>query len=336
MKALPELAKKASVRPNTILGRNLYLNNPAATLYDDTPETGYYTQEEMRELVSYAAERYITIVPEIDLPGHMVAALSVFPELGCTGGPYEVWNIWGISKDVLCAGNPRTLDFLKTVYGELCDIFPSKLIHIGGDESPRTRWQTCPKCQAKMKELGLKKEAELQTYINKEMEAFLASRGRQIIGWDETLEGGLSDKAAVMSWRGQDGGKAAAKLHHEVVMTPTSHCYIDYYQLKDQGVQPLAIGGYLPLSKVYSLEPVPEELTEEEAKYILGAQCNLWTEYVVSPDHAEFMLLPRLAAISEVQWLEPEKKNYEQFLTRLDPLQQIYRKLGYKYCPAYE
>ena len=336
VKALPELAEKASVRKNTIIGHNLLLSDPAVTPFDDTPETGYYTQQEMRDIVAYAAERYITIVPEIDLPGHMVAALSVYPELGCTGGPYEVWNIWGISQDVLCAGNPQVLDFLKTVYGELCDVFPGKLIHIGGDESPRTRWQKCPKCQAKMKELGLKEEAQLQTYINKEMEAFLASRGRDIIGWDETLEGGLSGNAAVMSWRGYEGGKAAAKLHHHVVMTPTSHCYFDYYQLKNRDAQPLGIGGYVPISKVYGMEPVPEGLTEEEAQYILGAQCNLWTEYVTSPDHVQFMLLPRLAAMSEVQWLKPEAKNYEAFLTRLEPLIQIYRKLGYKYCPTFE
>ena len=336
VKALPELAKKASVRRNTVIGNNLYVKDPALTLFDDTPETGFYTQEELREVVRYAAERYITIVPEIDLPGHMVAAMSVYPDLGCTGGPYEVWNIWGISDDVLCAGNPKTLEFLKTVYDELCSVFPGELIHIGGDESPRVRWKTCPKCQAKMKELGLKDEAQLQTYINKEMESFLALRGRQIIGWDETLEGGLSDKAAVMSWRGYEGGKAAAKLHHHVVMTPTSHCYFDYYQLKNGKAQPLGIGGYLPLSKVYSMEPVPAELTEEEAKYIMGAQCNLWTEYMLSPDHVEFMLLPRLAAMSEVQWLQPQQKDYEQFLGRLEPLQQIYRKLGYKYCPTHE
>ncbi|MBR4131210.1 MAG: beta-N-acetylhexosaminidase [Bacteroidaceae bacterium] len=336
VKALPELAQKASMRPRTVIGKNLYVNDPAVALYDDTPETGYYTQEELREVVRYAAERYITIVPEIDLPGHMIAALSVYPELGCTGGPYKVWEKWGISDDVLCAGNPKTLEFLKTVYGELCDIFPSTLIHIGGDESPRTRWKTCPKCQAKMKELGLTKEAELQTYINKEMEAFLAQRGRKIIGWDETLEGGLSENAAVMSWRGYNGGKAAAKLHHQVVMTPTDNCYIDYYQLKNHDKQPLAIGGYLPLSKVYAMEPVPADLTPEEGKYIIGAQCNLWTEYVVSPDHAEFMLLPRLAAMSEVQWMQPDAKNYEQFLTRLEPLLKAYRKLGYKYCPTYE
>ncbi len=336
VKALPELAKKASVRSCTIIGKNVGLSDPDNAIYDDTPETGYYTQEEMREIVAYAAERFITIIPEIDLPGHMIAAMSVYPYLGCTGGPYKVWGIWGVADDVLCAGNPKTLEFLKTVYGELCEVFPSKLIHIGGDESPRVRWKTCPKCQAKMKELGLTNEAQLQTYINKEMEAFLALRGRQIIGWDETLEGGLSENAAVMSWRGYEGGTAAAKLHHQVVMTPTSHCYIDYYQLKNRDAQPLAIGGYLPLSKVYSMEPVPDGLTKEEAKYIMGAQCNLWTEYVLSPDHAEYMLLPRLAAMSEVQWLQPEAKNYEQFLTRLASLEQSYRRLGYKFCTAHE
>ena len=336
VKTMPELAKKASVRPCTIIGRNVGLSDPNNAIYDDTPETGYYTQEEMREIVAYAAERYITIIPEIDLPGHMIAAMSVYPELGCTGGPYKVWGIWGVADDVLCAGNPKTLEFLKTVYSELCDIFPSKLIHIGGDESPRIRWKICPKCQAKMKELGLQNEAQLQTYINKEMEAFLATKGRQIIGWDETLEGGLSENAAVMSWRGYDGGKAAARLHHQVVMTPTNNCYFDYYQLKNRDAQPLAIGGYLPLSKVYSMEPVPSDLTKEEAKYIIGAQCNLWTEYVLSPDHAEYMLLPRLAAMSEVQWLQPETKNYEQFLERLTKLEQSYRRLGYKFCTAHE
>ena len=336
VKALPELAEKASIRPHTIIGKNVGLHDPAIALYDDTPETGYYTQEEMREVVRYAAERYITIVPEIDLPGHMIAALSVYPEMGCTGGPYEVWGAWGVAEDVLCAGNPKTLEFLKTVYGELCDVFPSELIHIGGDESPRVRWKACPKCQTKMKELGLKDEAQLQTYINREMEAFLQKRGRQIIGWDETLEGGLSDKAAVMSWRGYEGGTAAAKMHHQVVMTPTSHCYFDYYQLRNRDAQPLGIGGYVPLSKVYGMEPVPEGLSQEEAKYIMGVQCNLWTEYMLSPDHVEYMLLPRLAAMSEVQWLQPEAKNYEQFIGRLESLKLSYRKLGYKYCPTNE
>ena len=336
VKALPELARKASYRPHTILGRNIGLRDADNTLFDDTPEEGYYTQNQIKDIVAYAAERYITVIPEIDLPGHMVAALSVYPDLGCTGGPYNVWCQWGIPQDVLCAGNPKTLDFLKKVFSELCDVFPSKFIHIGGDESPRTRWQKCQKCQAKMKELGLEKEAELQTYINKEMERFLAEKGREIIGWDETLEGGLSENATVMSWRGYKGGIEAARQHHRVIMTPTDNCYIDYYQLKSQNAQPLAIGGYLPLSKVYGMEPVPAELTPEEGKYIIGAQCNLWTEYVASPDHAMYMLLPRLAAMCEVQWMMPDAKNYENFCTRLPLLQQMYRRLGYKYCTSYE
>lgn len=337
VKSMPELAAKASVRPFTVIGKNIGLNSPDNGIFDDTPETGYYTQEEMKEIVRYAADRFITVIPEIDLPGHMVAALSVYPELGCTGGPYKVWSQWGISQDVLCAGNPKTLEFLHKVLDEVCEVFPSNLIHIGGDESPRNRWKACLKCQSKMKELGLKEEAQLQTYINKDIEAYLAKKGREIIGWDETLEGGLSEKASVMSWRGYQGGIEAARQHHHVVMTPSSHCYIDHYQLKDHDCQPLAIGGYLPLSKVYSMEPVPAELTEEEAKYIMGVQCNLWTEYVLSPDHVMYMLLPRLAAMSEVQWLQPEAKNYEDFSQkRLPVLQNLYRRLGYKFCSMFE
>ena len=336
VKQLPALAEKASHRPYTIVGRNVGLHDPQNAIYDGVPEGGFYSQQELRDIVAYAAERYITIIPEIDLPGHMVAALSVYPELGCTGGPYFVRPYWGVDPDVLCAGNPGTLRFIKTVLGELCDVFPSQFIHIGGDESPRDRWKACPKCQAKMKELGLAKEAQLQTYINKEVETFLATRGRELIGWDETLEGGLSENAIVMSWRGFQGGIDAARQHHRVIMSPTSHCYIDYYQLKNQGAQPLAIGGYLPLSKVYSLEPVPAELSAEESRYILGAQCNLWGEYVAAPDHAEYMLLPRLAAMSEVQWMQPEAKNFEQFTARLSELEKSYRKLGYKFCTSFE
>lgn len=335
IKSMPELAKKGSFRPHTVIGNNCYSGN-GTYLYDDTPEEGYYTQEEIKDIINYAQQRYINIIPEIDLPGHMVAALHVYPELGCTGGPYDVWPVWGVADDVLCAGNPKVMDFLKKVLGETCDVFPSKMIHIGGDESPRVRWEKCPKCQAKMKELGLKKEAQLQTYINKEMDKFLQERGRTLIGWDETLEGGLSENAIVMSWRGYNGGIAAARQHHPVIMTPTDHCYIDYYQLKNQRAQPLAIGGYVPVSKVYSMEPVPTELTEEEQKYILGPQCNLWTEYVLSPEHAEYMLLPRMAAMSEVQWMQPDKKNYEEFTKRLNRLQQLYKKLGYNYCQKYE
>lgn len=329
VKSMPELAKKGSIRKQTVIGHNLPIF--------DGQEYGrdmYFTQEQCREIVQYAAERYINIIPEIDLPGHMVAALHVYPELGCTGGPYDVWGIWGVSADVLCAGNPQVLPFLKKVLDEVCEVFPSKYIHIGGDESPRDRWKACPKCQAKMKELGLKHESELQTYINKELEKYIAEKhGRRIIGWDETLEGGLSEDAIVMSWRGNAGGIQAAKLHHEVVMTPNSECYFDYYQLKNHNAQPMAIGGYIPVSKVYSLEPVPAELTEEEGKYILGAQCNLWSEYITAPEHLEFMLLPRLAALCEVQWTKPELKNLENFKARLPRMMKMYDRKGWKYCP---
>ena len=336
VKSMPDLAKKGGYRPYTIIGHNVGLG-AGMPIYDDTPEEGYYTQAELRDIVQYAQERYITIIPEIDLPGHMVAALSVYPELGCTGGPYFVRPYWGIDPDVLCAGNPKTMDFIKGVLGELCEVFPSKYIHIGGDESPRVRWEKCPKCQAKMKELGLEKEAQLQTYILKEVETFLASKGRELIGWDEILEGGLSEGATVMSWRGFKGGIEAARQHHRVIMTPTDFCYIDYYQLKDHGAQPDAIGGYLPLSKVYSVNPIPSELNEEEGKYIIGLQCNLWAEYVASPEHADYMLLPRLAAMCENQWLQTEEKEeYDQFLLRLEGMRKIYGKLGFKYCPSYE
>lgn len=329
VKSMPELAQKGSVRKQTVIGRN-------AGIYDGQPYGGYYTQQECREIVAYAAKLFINVIPEIDLPGHMLGALHVYPELGCTGGPYEVWPIWGVSEDVLCAGNPKTLEFLKQVYGELCDVFPSKLIHIGGDESPRVRWKNCPKCQAKMKELGLTREAELQTYINKEMDKFLTAKGRTIIGWDETLEGGLSENGIVMSWRGMKGGIAAARQHHRVIMTPTDYCYIDYYQLKDDWAQPHGIGGYLPVSKVYSMEPVPAELSKEEGKFIMGAQVNLWTEYVGFPDHAMYMLLPRLDAISEVQWMQPEQKDFEAFKVRLARMEKLYDKLNYKYCHKIE
>ena len=336
VKALPELAKKGSVREQTVIGRN-------SGVYDGQRYGGYYTQEQCREIVNYAAERYINVIPEIDLPGHMQGALHVYPNLGCTGGPYPVWQIWGVSRDVLCAGNPETMTFLKTVIGELCDVFPSKYIHIGGDECPKVRWKECPKCQAKAKELGLKDdgkhsiENQLQTWINHEMEQFLKERGRDMIGWDEVLEGGLTEHGIVMSWRGINGGIEAAKQHHRVIMTPTDYCYIDYYQLKDQWGQPLDIGGYLPVSKVYSFEPlIPDQLSEEEQKYILGPQVNLWTEYVGVPQHVFYMLLPRLDAISEVQWCRSDQKDFEDFKTRLPRMKQLYDRMGVNYCHGLE
>lgn len=336
VKALPELAKRGSVREHTVLGRN-------TGVYDNVRYGGYYTQEQCREIVNYAAERYINVIPEIDLPGHMQSALHVYPELGCTGGPYDVWPHWGVSEDVLCAGNPATMDFLKTVLGELCDVFPSKFIHIGGDECPKVRWRNCPKCQAKARELGLQNdgkhsvENQLQTYINREVEKFLNERGRDIIGWDETLEGGLTEGAIVMSWRGTDGGIEAARQHHRVIMSPNKFCYIDYYQLKDQWRQPISIGGYLPASKVYSFEPlIPETLTEEEQSYILGPQVNLWTEYIAYPEHLFYMLLPRLDAISEVQWMLSEQKDFDDFKARLPRMLRLYDLMGLTYCRQIE
>ncbi len=336
VKSLPELAKKGSVRGQTVIGRN-------SGVYDGQRYGGYYTQEQCREIVNYAAERYINVIPEIDLPGHMQGALHVFPNLGCTGGPYPVWQIWGVSRDVLCAGNPETMTFLKTILGELCAVFPSKYIHIGGDECPKDRWKNCAKCQAKAKELGLQDdgkhsiENQLQTWINHEMEQFLRERGRDMIGWDEVLEGGLTEGGIVMSWRGIKGGIEAAKQHHRVIMTPNSYCYIDYYQLKDQWGQPLGIGGYLPASKVYSFEPLlPDALSEEEQKYILGPQVNLWTEYVAYPEHAFYMLLPRLDAISEVQWCRSDQKDFEDFKTRLPHMLKIYDSIGVNYCHKIE
>jgi len=337
VKALPELAIKGSVREQTVIG-------PNAGIYDGTPYGGYYTQEECRDIVRYAAERYINVVPEIDLPGHMQGALHVYPHLGCTGGPYPVKTEWGVSREVLCAGNPQTMLFLKTVLGEVCDVFPSKFIHIGGDECPKNRWRECPKCQAKAKELGLTDdgkhsvENQLQTYINHEVEQFLNERGRDLIGWDETLEGGLTSGAVVMSWRGVKGGIEAARQGHRVIMSPNVYAYIDHPQLKDVAKQPRTIGGYIvSASKVYSFEPVlPDSLTTEQQQCILGQQINLWTEYIGYPEFAFYQLLPRLGAASEVQWCRPEQKDWEDFQQRLPHLLKLYDRLGVKYCKKLE
>ena len=323
VKALPELAEKASWRESSPIRR--------AGLWDDTPYGGHYTQEECRELISYAAERYINIVPEVDVPAHIYSALKVYPHLRC-----DVEHQGG-SDQVLCGGNPETMTFLKTVFGELCDVFPSKFIHIGGDECPKGGWQRCPKCQAKIRELGLKDdgkhslENQLQTWINHELEAFLKERGRDMIGWDEVLEGGLTEGGVVMSWRGVKGGIEAASQHHRVIMTPTDFCYFDYYQLKDHDRQPPAIGYYLPISKVYDFDPL-NGIPAEEQRFILGVQCNLWTEYVAYPQHAFYMLLPRLDALSEVQWCRADQKNYEDFKARLPQLQRLYDRIGVNYC----
>ena len=334
VKSLPQLAQKGSIREKTVIGPGWM------HIYDNTPYGGYYTQEQCREIVRYAAERYINVVPEVDMPGHMQSALHVFPHLGCTGGPYPVGTTWGVMRDVLCGGNPETLTFLKTVFGELCDVFPSKYIHIGGDECPKDRWKKCPQCQAKIKELGIKEENgrsledQLQTYLNQEIEQFLASRGRSIIGWDEILAGGLTDNAIVMSWRGTKGGVEAAKQKHRVIMSPNRFAYFDHPQTKEYSREPRTTEGYhVSCSKVYSLEPVvPEELSQEEQDCIFGVQANLWTEQVAYPEHAFYQLLPRLGAMSEVQWCNPEQKDFDNFKARLPQLEKLYDTMGVTYC----
>ncbi|MDR1004223.1 MAG: beta-N-acetylhexosaminidase, partial [Prevotellaceae bacterium] len=330
IKKYPRLTEVGSMRKRTVIGKN-------TGVYDNTPYGGFYTQEEAKEIVRYAAERYITVIPEVDMPGHMLAAMTAYPELGCTGGPYEVASTWGVFDDVLCIGNPQTMQFLKDVMDEITEIFPSKLIHIGGDEAPRTRWKVCPKCQAFIKSHGLKAdknhsaEDRLQSYCMSTMEQYLATKGRRIIGWDEILEGDIAPDATVMSWRGMTGGIEAAELGHDVIMAPTDYCYFDYYQSLDIKNEPFGIGGYVPLEKVYSLEPVPASLPADKRHHILGTQANLWTEYIATPEHAEYMVLPRMAALSEVQWTQPDKKEYKAFAKRLMRLMEFCRRDSLNY-----
>lgn len=331
IKKYPLLTQIGSKRAQTVIGHN-------SGKYDGKPYSGFYTQKQIRDIVKYAADRYITIVPEIDLPGHMQAALAAYPDMGCTGGPYEVWQKWGVSDNVLCAGNDKTLTFIDNVLKEITQLFPSKYIHVGGDECPKTQWQKCPKCQARIKALNLEAkdghsaEERLQSYIITHASNYLKSLGRNTIGWDEILEGGLAEGATVMSWRGESGGIAAAKQHHDVVMTPNSYLYFDYYQSLDKDNEPLAIGGYLPLETVYSYEPMPKELTADEARHIIGVQANIWTEYMPTFKQMQYMALPRMAALSEVQWSQPALKDYTSFTNRLIEFTHLYDRLGYNYA----
>lgn len=330
IKKYPKLTETGSIRKCTMIGKN-------RKLFDNTPYGGFYTQEQAREIVRYAQERYITVIPEVDLPGHMLAVLASYPEFGCTGGPYEVCPKWGIFPDVLCIGNEQAMLFLEDVMAEIIDIFPSSYIHIGGDEAPRVRWKNCAKCQARIKAEKLhadeKHSAEdrLQSYCMARIEKFINERGRRIIGWDEILDGDVAPNATVMSWRGTTGGIKAAQMGHDVIMTPNTYCYLDYYQSIDIDDEPLAIRGYIPVEKVYSLEPT-ESLTEKQAKHILGVQANLWTEYIATTEHVEYMILPRMAALAEVQWLYPEKKDYKDFKKRLMPLTQFYKRDSLNYA----
>lgn len=278
---------------------------------------GFYTQEEVKEIIKYAQERYITIIPEIEMPGHTSEVFAAYPELSCTGKKLTVnpGSYWP-NSDIFCAGKEETFEFIEGVLDEVIELFPSEYIHIGGDEANKTEWEKCRHCQARMRKESLKDEHELQSYFIKRIEKYVVSKGKKIIGWDEILEGGLAPEATVMSWRGMEGGIEAAELGHDVIMTPVSHCYFDYYQA-DRDFEPVAIGGFTTLKKVYSFEPIPPELSKDEAKHILGAQGNIWTEFIPSPEHAEYMAIPRMLALAEVVWSSKNKRNFDHFNRRL-------------------
>ena len=327
VKKYPGLAKIGSVREKTVLGHN-------SDVFDDTPYGGYYTQEEAREIVKYAADRFITVIPEIDMPGHMIAALAAYPDMGCTGGPYKVSPIWGIMPDVLCLGNEKTYQFCEDVLSEMMDIFPSEYIHLGGDETPNVRWKECPKCKVLMAKENLT-PGKLQGYFTNRIEKFVNSKGRRIIGWDEILDGDINQSATIMSWRGTAPGARGAKMGHDVIMSPSSHVYFDYYQTRQgesQWEEPLLIGGNLPIERTYSLEPVPEGADAETASHIIGVQGNLWTEYIAGPSLAEYQVLPRMGALSEMQWRPQGQKDFENYKVRQTRMLKLYDAYGLVYA----
>lgn len=310
IKKYPKLTEVGSIRKETMVAKNF---DPYVG--DGKPYGGFYTQEEIREIVAYAAARQITVVPEIEMPGHSIAALAAYPELGCGPGPYEVGTKWGVYEDIYCPSE-KTFAFLKDVLTEVIDLFPGEYIHIGGDEAPKAAWKKSALAQQVIKREGLKDEFELQSYFIKRIEKFLVSKGKKLIGWDEILEGGLAPQAAVMSWRGEKGGIEAAEAGHNVVMSPNAELYFDHYQGKPED-EPLAIGGFTTLESVYHYEPVPEELDDAHHQYVMGAQANVWTEYIPTPEHAEYMAYPRVLALAETVWTQKEKKNWEAFQAKL-------------------
>lgn len=330
IKKYPRLAEVGGWRNGTTLGHNSPVN-------DGIRYGGYYTQEEISDIVAYAADRYITIIPEIDMPGHMLGALAAYPELGCTGGPYEVWGRWGVADDILCVGKDHTLQFVKDVLDEVMQLFPGEYIHIGGDESPRVRWQECPLCQQRISTLGLKgqgkqsAEALLQGWFTTQIQDYLAAHGRRIIGWDELLGCDVDPSATIMSWRGAEPGAEGAKLGHDVIMTPVGPLYFDYYQTSKTWNEPTAFGGCNTLEKVYKFEPVADDLPADVRHHILGAQANLWTEYVTCEPQVQYQVLPRMAALAEVQWIQPQDKDYGDFKSRLPRLVDIYKLYGWTY-----
>lgn len=336
IKKWPKLVTVGSQRTGTIIGTN-------SDLDDHIPYGGCYTQEEAREIVAYAAARHITVIPEIDMPGHMLAALASYPELGCTGGPYQVGHYWGVYKDVLCVANPKVYEFVEDVLTEIMDIFPSEVIHIGGDETPTDKWQVCPKCQALNKTLGAgnteseefepltSKLSPLQAHFTKRVFDFLTAHHRRALGWDEILDGSPQD-AMIMSWRGTEPGAKAAETGHDVVMTPTTFCYFDYQQTEDVLFEPSRCGGFIPVEKVYALDPAPDSLSVAARQHILGAQANIWTEYITNEELVEYQALPRMSALAEVQWTQPQRKDYEAFKERLSAFTALLELYGYTYA----
>jgi hexosaminidase len=330
IKKYPELTSVAAWRVDQT--DKVWGDRPQAKEGEPATYGGYYTQEQVKDIIRYAAERNITIVPELDVPGHSAAAIAAYPYLSCTQQrqlPMTGGNYTGVSSN-LCPGNDSVFTFLQNVYGEVINLFPSKYIHIGGDEVDKTAWKLCPKCQARMKGLNLKNEEELQSYFIRRMEKFIVGKKRKMIGWDEILEGGLAPEATVMSWRGEAGGIAAAKMNHNVVMTPGNPVYFDHYQA-DPATEPLAIGGFNTLKKVYDYEPIPSELTQHQANFVLGAQANLWAEYITTPAHVEYMVLPRMLALAEVVWSPKEGRDWESFNERLQAQFKVFDQKGLAY-----
>ena len=330
IKKYPRLAEVGGWRNGTTLGHNSPVN-------DGIRYGGFYTQEEIRDIVRYAAERYITIIPEIDMPGHMLGALAAYPELGCTGGPYEVWGMWGVTDDILCMGKDHTLQFVKDVLDEVMQLFPGEYIHIGGDESPRVRWEACPLCQQRIRDLGItpkgkqSAEALLQGWFTNEVQNYLNQHGRRIIGWDELLGCDVDASATIMSWRGAEPGAEGAKLGHDVIMTPVGPLYFDYYQTSSTWNEPTAFGGCNTLKKVYDFEPIAADLPADKRHHILGAQANVWTEYITCEPQVDYQVLPRMAALAELQWLPAELKDYQDFKARLPHLVEIYKHYNWTY-----
>ena len=319
IKKYPRLTEFGSKRTGTVIGNN-------SDVDDEMPYGGFYTQEEIREIVEYARERYITVIPEIDMPGHMLAALACLPELGCTGGPYQVGHKWGVYNDVLCVGNQKTFEFVKNVLNEVITLFPSEYIHIGGDETPTLRWEHCPKCKA----LNV---GSIQGYFTHQIEQYLAEKGRRVIGWDEMLEKGVQPTTTIMSWRGTAPGFKAAELGHDVVISPLTHCYFDYYQTKDTRYEPSVTGMWpIDVEKVYNLDPIPDSLSVTAKQHIIGVQANLWTEHVPTFRVAEYQLLPRMSALAEVQWTDQKRKNFNSFKQRITRFTAIYDHYGWQYA----